>query len=157
MAATAEDDGVLAPSIAARWQRDGIVFATPPGSNDDWYWMYAALSAPVPDAVRIVSNDQMRDHHYLMLHTRDFAEWRERRQVSYTFRFDAAARRMAPVFAEPRSYSHRIQATADGRAWHLPIAGEPERWLVLRRGAGGEGEPRGEEGEVEERAQAAPS
>ena len=95
--------------------------------------MYAALSSPAPHDVLLISNDQMRDHHYLMLHTRDFAEWRERRQTTYAFRFDAAARSMVPAFAPPRPYSHRIQEADDGRAWHLPLAGEKDAWLVLTR------------------------
>eukprot|EP01047_Picozoa_sp_COSAG01_P002952 COSAG01_NODE_83_length_27807_cov_20.014581_13_plen_50_part_00 len=36
--------------------------------NDDWFWLYAGVVATItnPNSI-IVSNDQMRDHHFNML------------------------------------------------------------------------------------------
>ncbi|KAK8951941.1 hypothetical protein KSP39_PZI003884 [Platanthera zijinensis] len=39
--------------LLASWNKAGALYATPPGSNDDWYWLYAA-------AASLVVNDEMR-------------------------------------------------------------------------------------------------
>ena len=49
------------------------------GNNDDWYWLYAAVCSG--DNILVVTNDQMRDHHFCMLAPRFFLKWRERHQV----------------------------------------------------------------------------
>ena len=36
------------------------------GSNDDWYWMYVTVYLKC----HIVTNDEMRDHHFQMLSPR---------------------------------------------------------------------------------------
>lgn len=38
----------------------GSFYATPAGSNDDWYWIYASVTAG--ERGLLVSNDEMRDH-----------------------------------------------------------------------------------------------
>ena len=36
--------------------------------NDDWFWLYAGVAATTNNANSIIiSNDQMRDHHFNML------------------------------------------------------------------------------------------
>jgi hypothetical protein len=52
--------------IIQRWQQEKIVYASPGGANDDWFWLYAAVVL----RCHIVSNDEMRDHHFLMLSPR---------------------------------------------------------------------------------------
>lgn len=42
------------------------VYVTPAGSNDDWYWLYAAVTF----GCHVVTNDEMRDHHFRMLSPR---------------------------------------------------------------------------------------
>ncbi|KAJ1401664.1 hypothetical protein B484DRAFT_300011, partial [Ochromonadaceae sp. CCMP2298] len=49
--------------------------------NDDWFWLYAAVSL----RKRVVTNDEMRDHHFQLLHPRWFNLWRERNRVQFTF------------------------------------------------------------------------
>jgi len=116
--------------------------------------------------VQLVSNDQMRDHHYLMLAPRALLQWRERHQVNFRFRVVPAAEAeaevaqraaaavtpatalrlppgaaMRPEFSFPRSYSHRIQASEDGRAWHFPVEGTESNWLAVWRVDGEPCEP----------------
>jgi len=73
--------------IVDRWKRAGELFTTPAGSNDDWYWLYAAVASG--DDAFLVSNDEMRDHVFQMLPSpKLFARWKERHQArSYSHRF----------------------------------------------------------------------
>ena len=52
--------------IARGWQEQGLLYATPRGFNDDWFWLYAAVAY----RCQIVTNDEMRDHHFQMLSPR---------------------------------------------------------------------------------------
>jgi hypothetical protein len=40
-------DSLMAPSIIARWREEGIVFGVAPGTNDDWFWLYAAMEQEI--------------------------------------------------------------------------------------------------------------
>jgi proteinaceous RNase P len=130
VALDAATDTARAEAIIARWQERGLVYRVPPGSNDDWYWLYAAVysqAQPGNDGrVALVSNDLMRDHHFAMLAPKDFLTWRERHQVRFRFDcfWDRAARRRVfrPVFDRPATYSHRAQVSEDGAVWHFPVA-----------------------------------
>ena len=118
-------DSEVAASIVGRWQREGLVYRVPPGNNDDWFWLYAAVTQPaptrslvpsgggVPDngyrGVLVVSNDYMRDHHFSMLAPRSFLKWRERHQATFSFAWDHVERGLLPTFRFPRVYSHRMQ------------------------------------------------
>lgn len=48
------------------WKRLGLLYATPGGCNDDWYWLYCAVML----RCKVVTNDEMRDHFFLMLSPR---------------------------------------------------------------------------------------
>ncbi len=124
---------MLAPAIVRRWNDEKIVFTTRPGTNDDWFWMFAALSNPRRDAVIVVSNDFLRDPHYKMLHTRTFADWRERHQATYSFTKQAGERRFSLSVQFPPTYSHRMQHSVDERAWFFPIEGSSSHWLAAWR------------------------
>ncbi len=58
-------------------------YAAPMGSNDDWYWMYAAVVAG-PNGI-LVSNDEMRDHLFNLLAPKYFKKWKQRHQTRYSF------------------------------------------------------------------------
>lgn len=60
--------------IANRWEADGILYASPAGANDDWFWLYAATV--LGDGWHVVTNDQMKDHHWQMLGPRSFLQVR---------------------------------------------------------------------------------
>lgn len=126
-------DARAAPAIIKRWTDNNIAFRVPPGGNDDWYWLYAALISQTRTSTVVVSNDLMRDHHFQMLAPLAFLRWRERHQVFFSFEFNSTHRRMQPVFQYPRVYSHRVQPADDGSSWHLPIAGSNDEWLVAKQ------------------------
>ena len=47
-------------ALLAKWDGAGELFTTAHGSNDDWYWLYAAVHAG--DEAFLVTNDECRDH-----------------------------------------------------------------------------------------------
>lgn len=114
-----------AEPIVSGWEQDKVLFRTPHGSNDDWFWMHAALWCG--RGTMVLSNDEMRDHHFQMLAHRHFLRWKERQQVH--FDVEAKARRNV-VLSYPPSYSRRIQKL-DGKSLVIPLAkqGDENRFL----------------------------
>lgn len=109
------------------WFARGILYATPTGSNDDWYWLYAAVKLKC----LLVTNDEMRDHIFELLGSSFFLQWKERHQVHYTFV------KGFPKFKMPPKYSILIQESERG-TWHVPIAQEStdehlRSWLCITR------------------------
>ncbi len=110
-----------AAALLARLRAAGSFYAAPPGSNDDWYWMYAAVAAG-PRGL-LVSNDELRDHIFQLLAPRYVGRWKERHQLRYSF--DAEGK---PRFERPPPYTtcaQRVEATG---AWAFPGAGGA--WLA---------------------------
>jgi len=59
---------VSSRDIIRRWRGEGRLLLTPPRWNDDWFWLYVAVTQDI----RVVTNDEMRDHHFSMLSPRYF-------------------------------------------------------------------------------------
>ncbi|XP_057764600.1 proteinaceous RNase P 1, chloroplastic/mitochondrial-like [Salvia miltiorrhiza] len=115
-------------SLIDKWRNADALYATPTGSNDDWYWLYAAIKC----RCLLVTNDEMRDHLFQLLGNDFFPKWKERHQVRFTFA------ESGPVFRMPPPCSVVIQETEKGH-WHVPIASEVENederiWLCCSRG-----------------------
>lgn len=129
------DSRFLQPAEAAlvhRWRRAGALFVSPPGMNDDWYWLYAALASG--DQCKVVSNDEMRDHHFGMLHARALLSWKERHVVHFNMPpWSSSSQRPALLLSLP--YSRAMQESAGG-LWHLP-------WVSDLSRAGEQGESPG--------------
>ncbi|XP_072973589.1 proteinaceous RNase P 1, chloroplastic/mitochondrial-like isoform X3 [Typha angustifolia] len=109
------------------WRKSGALYATPPGSNDDWYWLYAAVNC----RSLLVTNDEMRDHLFQLLGTSFFPRWKEKHQVRLTFS------KKGPTFHMPPPYSIVIQES-EGGSWHIPtILGDdietPRKWICATR------------------------
>lgn len=119
--------------LLERWEKSGALYTTPVGSNDDWYWLYAAVS----NKCLLVSNDEMRDHLFQLLGTSFFPRWKEKHQVRLSL-----SRRGVELLMPP-PYSNVIQESECG-SWHVPtIAGEddlktPRLWLCATRGRAGD-------------------
>ncbi|CEG43021.1 Uncharacterized membrane protein, predicted efflux pump [Plasmopara halstedii] len=96
----------------AQWRQHHKMFNCQPGNNDDWYWLYAAVK--LGGRTLMVSNDEMRDHHFQMIHNRAFRRWKERHQV----RYQVHGSRL--TVDEPLPYSARPQRVGDN--WHFPLA-----------------------------------
>jgi hypothetical protein len=49
-----------------RWEDEGLLYSTPSHWNDDWFWLYCGVSW----GCFVLTNDEMRDHHFNMLSPR---------------------------------------------------------------------------------------
>ncbi|KAL3335937.1 hypothetical protein AABB24_031920 [Solanum stoloniferum] len=115
--------------LLEEWINEKILYGTPFGSNDDWYWLHAAVKRKC----LLVTNDEMRDHIFELLGSSFFARWKERHQVKYTF-----VKREIKLLMPP-AYSVVIQESENG-SWHVPLAGEvveesSRTWLCITRQA----------------------
>ncbi|KAL6542883.1 hypothetical protein OROHE_010403 [Orobanche hederae] len=115
------------------WVDQGILYETPIRSNDDRYWLYAAVKLKG----WLVTNDEMRDHIFELLGSNfNFSRWKEKHQVRYTF----LSRSCTPKLIMPHSYSWVIQESENG-SWHIPLAAGDQssdeersrRWLCVSR------------------------
>ncbi|OMO87980.1 hypothetical protein CCACVL1_08621 [Corchorus capsularis] len=121
------DEPAVNKELIEKWQNADALYATPTGSNDDWYWLYAAIKFKC----LIVTNDEMRDHTFQLLGNDFFPKWKERHHVHFSFS------NSGPVFHMPPPFSVVIQESEKGH-WHIPIASEldydTERtWLCITR------------------------
>ncbi|KAK9810941.1 hypothetical protein WJX73_010279 [Symbiochloris irregularis] len=101
-------------------EEDHEIYLAPYGSNDDWYWIYAAVIAEKQGL--LMSNDEMRDHIFQLLAPKYFHKWKQRHQVRYRLHDSLAE------FAYPAAYTICLQRLASG-AWMLPSAAQPGLWL----------------------------
>lgn len=111
-----------AKPIVKRWS--SILYRANPGMNDDWFWLHAALWG---NATMVLTNDEMRDHHFQMLAPRSFLRWKERHQIHFSFQIVDGTRRLELVY--PNKYSRRVQRIADGLVIPLAKRGDENRFL----------------------------
>lgn len=114
-------------NLVETWQKEGALYTTPNGSNDDWYWLYAAVKLKC----LVVTNDEMRDHIFELLASNFFFRWKERHRVQFTFPRNKLKLLMPPP------YSLVIQESEKGY-WHVPVEGEcsdelSRTWLCITR------------------------
>lgn len=134
--------GPRASELVARWRELGVLYISPAGHNDDWYWLYAAMASG--DGCRVISNDEMRDHHFGMLAPRSFIRWKEQHVVHFKFdKLRADGARAADVtlpeaeISSPPNYSRQTQQHACG-TWHFPSS-QSSRWLCVWHDSYGSG------------------
>jgi len=90
--------------VAERWEQLGILLATPSGTNDDWYWLFAAMC--LPGNWHVVTNDQLKDHHLQMLSPEALTQWRERHVINFFFR--SVGDVMRPFYSAPTTHTYRM-------------------------------------------------
>ncbi|PBJ73436.1 hypothetical protein TcG_06506 [Trypanosoma cruzi] len=102
-----------------KWKADSALIACPGFMNDDYCWLYAAICKP--DCL-FVSNDLMRDHHFMLLSRRSFLRWRQRHRVTYKALFQRATGTATLLLAMPRPFSVWVQRGLLSRThWHVPV------------------------------------
>ncbi|VVB12147.1 unnamed protein product [Arabis nemorensis] len=114
-------------NLVEEWINNNVLYTTPPGSNDDWYWLYATAKLKC----LLVTNDEMRDHIFELLSSSFFQKWKERHQVRYTFVKGCLKLEMPPPF------SVVIQESEKG-SWHVPITCQNNEeslrnWICITR------------------------
>ncbi|GAB4839225.1 hypothetical protein Ancab_028753 [Ancistrocladus abbreviatus] len=120
-------DKPINKALIEKWRNADALYLTPTGSNDDWYWLYAAIKFKG----LIVTNDEMRDHTFQLLGNDLFPIWKERHQVRFSFSD------VGPVFHMPPPCSVVIQESERGH-WHIPVVLEDttkgkRAWLCITR------------------------
>jgi hypothetical protein len=119
-------------AIISKWRDSGILYDSPAGMNDDWYWLHAAITSG--PACRAVTNDEMRDHTFGAMASRAFLKWKERNVIHFDFPWDPGRNSSAtppqPELQPPLPYSHIMQEDQNGM-WHLPRADQPGSWVAL--------------------------
>lgn len=107
-------------ALLAKWDGAGELFTTAHGSNDDWYWLYAAVHAG--DKAFLVTNDECRDHVFQMLPSpKLFYRWKERHQVRFTITAGEVE------LDYPAVFTTCMQEADDSSWWMFPQ--EDESWL----------------------------
>ncbi|KAL0559041.1 hypothetical protein IC582_003630 [Cucumis melo] len=109
------------------WKNCGALYATPYTSNDDWYWLYAAVRFKC----LLLTNDEMRDHLFQLLGNTFFPQWKEKHQVRWSISRNGLKLHMPPP------YSIVIQESENG-SLHIPTTtGDdietPKQWLCVTR------------------------
>jgi hypothetical protein len=113
-----------------KWLQSGVLYRTPPGMNDDWFWLHAALYSGL--GTLVLTNDEMRDHHFQMLAPRSFLRWKDRHQVRFQFgswQRIGNEKCRAVRLQYPEVYSRRIQRVLDGFVVPLAKRGDEHRFL----------------------------
>ena len=112
-----------------KWEKDCLVYHTPTGMNDDWFWLYACLSESKSGRQPLViTNDMMRDHHFKLLSQHAFLNWRERHVVNFYFTpEEGRTQGPVPTFFFPQKYSTRIQIDGKPQSegllrYHFPVS-----------------------------------
>jgi proteinaceous RNase P len=117
-------------ALLSGWVSAGALWRCPAGANDDWYWMLAAVEGGAH--VRVLTNDEMRDHSFQMMLPRYFQRWKRRHTVKFDFSHGAASGRPDPVItiSEPE-FVREIHCCASG--WHFPSGPDCSSWLCAQR------------------------
>ncbi|KAK6936188.1 Pentacotripeptide-repeat region of PRORP [Dillenia turbinata] len=109
--------------LLQEWMSQDVLYTTPIGSNDDWYWLYATVKLKC----LLVTNDEMRDHIFELLGSNFFLKWKERHQVRYTFLKGNLKLQMPPL------YSNVIQYKGNGMClWLVKVKNLQEHGSALQ-------------------------
>ncbi|EFJ51613.1 hypothetical protein VOLCADRAFT_120484 [Volvox carteri f. nagariensis] len=100
-----------------RLRRARSFYHTPPGANDDWFWMYASVRAKHNGL--LISNDELRDHIFSLLRPRHFLKWKERHIAHYRLSSN-----------NPGYLSTQLEESG---AWVLPVNDGTWRCVVPER------------------------
>lgn len=108
--------GHEARDIVKSWRRGGHLYSCSVGNNDDWYWLFAAVKGG--ENAILVSNDEMRDHHFGMVSRRPFLVWKERHLTKFSLGPWRPGGARTVALSLPLPFSIRMQRI--DRAWHVP-------------------------------------
>jgi hypothetical protein len=115
--------------LEQKWLNDRNLYKTPRGMNDDWFWLHVAYT----HQSLVVTNDEMRDHHFQMLAPRTFLRWKERHHAHFDFgnwiTAEDGSRQKEVLLTLPEAYSRRLQRVEDGLVIPLAKQGDSNRFM----------------------------
>jgi hypothetical protein len=130
-------------NVVAGWRADKLLYETPNGCNDDWFWLHMAVVM----RAKMLTNDEMRDHNFQMLSPRWFERWKERNQIHFSFlnwervpedttNIISTTHWRVADFSKPKIYSHRMQCLLPKRSYAFPAV-DSDTWLcIYKKGDG---------------------
>ena len=118
-------------SILDRLHQDNMIYITPQGSDDDWYWMFCTVNEGRKRPSYVVTNDLMRDHKLAFLEPRPFFRWRSNQVLHFEFSRGATDDAPNPetFLMKPEKFPREIQRTSNER-WHIPCT-DNRAWMCL--------------------------
>lgn len=113
-------------NLLEQWEKDGILYLSSKILNDDICWMYASLY----HKAFVISNDQMRDHHFKMMSHKLFIRWKDMYRIPY--RLDT--REMELTLYYPLPYAQKIQYNEQKKILHIPIRNDSDKisWMCIQ-------------------------
>ena len=104
-------------SYIIKWIRMNILFKTPRGHNDDWFWLYYSIYY---NNCKVITNDLLTDHYYQCLHSDAFRVWRKLTCVQ----FQITDRKLKLI--EPPNYINELYKN------HIPFKTSHNiQWLCI--------------------------
>lgn len=117
-----------------KWNKMKVLYITPKGMDDDWFWLYGSLSKSYSS---VITNDLMRDHHFTLLSKRRFIQWKERHCCGFDFTYpkDTLSKRFQipnnTFITYPLPYSNRIQYDYNTMIWYFPTDND-SHWISIK-------------------------
>ena len=106
----------IAKNLLKKWKTSKIIYSTPYGMNDDWFFLYGSI---FNKKAKVVSNDLFRDHIFKISEKtmlgNTLSKWIDRNVIRYDF-YKRNYKKLNLKF--PNKYSRNIQLI-NGK-WHLP-------------------------------------
>jgi hypothetical protein len=116
--------------LIQKWRNEKILIEIPSGENDDWYWIYLALVG-IRDwghGVRVVSNDQLRDHFWRIHRNENFNLKFIR---NYFIKFNIQENGGSEIIlSHPPKFTKSIQILDSGNVY---IPTTSNGWLLVRK------------------------
>lgn len=120
----AKRPGSQGAALLEQLRKDKALYVCPKGTNDDWYWLYAAVKAG--ERGLLVSNDEMRDHIFSLLAPKYFLRWKQHHQIKFN---------VSPSFCSlsyPPKYTKCIQELENGALVFPAVKDDGASWLVAK-------------------------
>lgn len=100
------------------WKAQNLVYFTPRGMNDDWFWLFLAIHNLKS---RVISNDKICDHFFKCEHNTAFKKWRDLTMVTFNITHSHVN------FRFPKNYRNETQYGE--LKWHIPV--HNNMWLCI--------------------------
>eukprot|EP01041_Mallomonas_annulata_P002215 gene2215-4303_t len=119
-------------------QQEVLLYVVPQGADDDWYWMFATMTANRTKPAYVITNDQIRDHRVVFQENRTYIRWKS----SHVIHFDAQRILGDEIQCDddlyakliyPDLFSREMQLSDNG-FWHIPAI-DRRVWLCMNTAA----------------------
>jgi len=116
--------------ILTRWASDDIISYCPAGVKPVLYWLCACFLNGGSKLMGVSNSEFSEPEQFLQ--SPEFAQWKDRHQVRFSFVSSEAGGEEQKALLEPlKDFKHCIQSHGDG-SWHFPDS-ESDSWLCVVR------------------------